>query len=172
MTTEISKEVPKETAMAFSCAEIDVGECPYYLLSRVSLGKTAALKRGFTEAGIGFVRPAYLGSLMSLWREDGLKVIDLGRRAGLEPSTMTGLLDRMERDGLVERRPDPADRRVLKIFLTESGARIRGTVIGIVDSTLAGVFAGVDAGEIDALKGLLRKVLINIREEKVDEQTG
>ena len=97
------------------------------------------MKRGFAEAGIGFVRPAYLGSLMSLWREDGLKMIDLGRRAGLEPSTMTGLLDRMERDGLVERRPDPADRRVLKIFLTATGAGIRETVIGIVDSTLAGV---------------------------------
>ena len=97
------------------------------------------MKRGFIEAGIGFVRPAYLGSLMSLWREDGLKVIDLGRRAGLEPSTMTGLLDRMERDGLVERRPDPADRRVLKIFLTATGAGIRETVTGIVDSTLVGV---------------------------------
>lgn len=169
---EISTNVPKETVVAFSCAELDVEECPYYLLTRVSLATTGAMKRGFTEAGIGFVRPAYLGSLMSLWREDGLKVIDLGRRAGLEPSTMTGLLDRMERDGLVERRADPADRRVLKIFLTENGAKIRETVIGIVDSTLAMVFAGVDAAELNALKGLLRKVLINVREEKEDEQSG
>ncbi len=154
--------------MSWSCAEIDPEECPYYLITRVSLGSTAAMKRGFAEAGIGFVRPAYLGSLMSLWREDGLKVIDLGRRAGLEPSTMTGLLDRMERDGLVERRTDPADRRVLKIFLTATGAGIRETVIRIVDSTLARVLSGVEAGEIDTLKGLLRKVLVNVREEKVD----
>ena len=165
---KMSKATAKEPTTAFSCAEIDPGECPYYLITRVSLASTAVLKRGFAEAGIGFVRPAYLGSLMSLWREDGLRVIDLGRRAGLEPSTMTGLLDRMERDGLVGRRPDPADRRVLKIFLTETGANIRETVIGIVDRTLAGVFSGVDADEIDALKGLLRKVLVNVREEKVD----
>ncbi len=153
---------------AVSCADIDPGECPYYLITRVSLGATAAMKRGFAEAGIGFVRPAYLGSLMSLWREDGLRVIDLGRRAGLEPSTMTGLLDRMERDGLVERRPDPADRRVLKIFLTETGARIRQTVIGIVDGTLLRVLSGVGRGEIDTLKELLRKVLVNVREERVE----
>jgi DNA-binding MarR family transcriptional regulator len=165
---KMSKETAKESATALSCAEIDPGECPYYLITRVSLGATAAMKRGFVEAGIGFVRPAYLGSLMSLWREDGLKMIDLGRRAGLEPSTMTGLLDRMERDGLVERRSDPADRRVLKIFLTGTGAGIRETVIGIVDGTLAGVLSGVDAGEIETLKGLLRKVLVNVREEKVD----
>jgi len=154
---------------AFRCADLDVEECPYYLITRVSLATTAALKRGFVEAGIGFIRPAYLGSLMSLWREDGLKMIELGRRAGLEPSTMTGLLDRMERDGLVERRPDPTDRRVLKIFLTEAGARVREAVIGIVDRILAVVFSEVGADEIEALKGLMRKVLINVREEKVDE---
>jgi len=159
----------KEPSAAFSCADLEVENCPYYLTTRVSLATTAALKRGFAEAGIGFVRPAYLGSLMSLWREDGLKMIDLGRRAGLEPSTMTGLLDRMERDGLVERRADPADRRVLKIFLTEAGNQARDAVIGIVDRTLAGVFSGVNAGEIEALKGLMRKVLTNIREEKLDE---
>jgi DNA-binding MarR family transcriptional regulator len=168
MVKERAKKETKEAAASLSCAEIDPGECPYYLITRVSLGATAAMKRGFAEAGIGFVRPAYLGSLMSLWREDGLKMIDLGRRAGLEPSTMTGLLDRMERDGLVERRPDPADRRVLKIFLTATGESIRETVIKIVDSTLAGLLSGVDADEIDTLKGLLRKVLVNVREEKVD----
>ncbi len=168
MARERAKVKTKEAAASLSCAEIDPEECPYYLITRVSLGATAAMRRGFIEAGIGFVRPAYLGSLMSLWREDGLKVIDLGRRAGLEPSTMTGLLDRMERDGLVERRPDPADRRVLKIFLTATGAGIRETVTGIVDSTLVGLLSGVDADEIDTLKDLLRKVLVNVREEKVD----
>ena len=168
MTAKKSPDQGKGRA-AFSCFDLDVEECPYYLITRVSLATTAAMKRGFAAAGIGFIRPAYLGSLMSLWREDGLKMIDLGRRAGLEPSTMTGLLDRMERDGLVERRPDPADRRVLKIFLTAAGAGSRETVVRIVDETLTGVFSGIDADEIEALKGLMRKVLTNIREEKDDE---
>jgi DNA-binding MarR family transcriptional regulator len=157
---------------ALSCFDLDVEECPYYLLTRASLAATAAMKRRFAAAGIGFVRPAYLGSLMNLWREDGLKMIDLGRRAGLEPSTMTGLLDRMERDGLVERRPDPADRRVLKIFLTEAGAKTRETVVRIVDETLTGIFSGIDADEIEALKKLMHKVLANVREEKDDETGG
>ena len=96
----------------------------------------------------------------------GSKVIDLGRRAGLEPSTMTGLLDRMERDGLVERRADAADRRVLQVFLTATGASIRRPSSGLWMHPSRGV--GVDAGEIDTLKGLLHKVLVNVREEKVD----
>jgi len=168
MSARKSQESKKENSV-FSCADLDIGECPYYLITRVSLAATAAMKRRFVAAGIGFVRPAYLGSLMSLWHEDGLKMIDLGRKAGLEPSTMTGLLDRMERDGLVERRPDPADRRVLKIFLTGAGAGAREAVVRIVDETLTGIFSGIDAGEIEALKGLMRKVLINTKEEKDDE---
>ena len=101
--------------------DFELTDCPYYLISRATLVVTAALRRGMAEAGVGHVRPAYVGVLMSLWRDDGLKVGELGRRAGLEPSTMTGLLDRMERDGLLERGPDPTDRRALRILLTQKG---------------------------------------------------
>jgi hypothetical protein len=52
--------------------------------------------------------------------------------------------------------------------VTGTGAGIREAVIGIVDGTLARVLSGVDAGEIETLKGLLRKVLVNVREERVD----
>jgi len=172
MGSKVSPKTARKPSAALSCANLDVEDCPYYLITRVSLAATTVLKRGFAEAGLGFVRPAYLGSLVSLWQEDGLKVIDLGRRAGLEPSTMTGLLDRMERDGLVERRTDPADRRVLKIFLTESGVKARDTVVAIVDRTLAGIFSCVDEKEIEALKALMRRVLVNLREEKIDESSG
>ena len=74
-------------------------DCPYYLISRSMLAVTSLLKKGFANEGINTIKPAYLSVLLSLWNEDGLKGNELGRRAGLEPSTMTGLLDRMERDG-------------------------------------------------------------------------
>ncbi len=100
---------------------IDTVNCPYYLVSRVTLVVTSALKKGLAAAGVGDVKPAYLGALFALWKEDGLKVVELGRRSGLEASTMTGLIDRMEHDGLVERRDDATDRRVQRINLTEKG---------------------------------------------------
>jgi DNA-binding MarR family transcriptional regulator len=99
----------------------DLTDCPYYLITRASLVTTAHLKRKLAEAGAGQIRPSYLGVLLSLWREDGLRGVELGRRAGLEPSTMTGILDRMERDDLVARRPDPDDRRAHRIHLTGRG---------------------------------------------------
>ena len=140
---------------------IDLKECPYYLISRVSLVVTAALKKEFAASGIEQVKPAYLGVLMSLWQEDGLKVIKLGKKAGLEPSTMTGLLDRMQRDQLVTRATDPDDRRVLRIHLTKAGRQVCDPVLKAVERVLNQVFAGIAEDEILQTKKLLRHVLTN-----------
>ncbi len=141
----------------------ELTDCPYYLITRTSLLVTAALKRELREAGVEKVRPAYLGVLMSLWRQDGLNVTELGRRAGLEPSTMTGLLDRMERDELVVRSADPADRRAHRIELTGFGRRAERTVTEIVDRALAKAMEGIDESDVEHTKSVLRRVLINAR---------
>jgi DNA-binding MarR family transcriptional regulator len=142
---------------------INPTDCPYYLISRTTLVGTSALKRGFAAAGVEQVRPAYIGVLMSLWREDGLNMTELGRRAGLEPSTMTGLLDRMERDGLLYRSADPGDRRALRVYLTEEGVHIQGTVLGVLEQVIAKIFSGISEEDLGHLKGILRRVLENSR---------
>ena len=143
--------------------ERNLQDCPFYIVTRASLVMHAAFKESFAAGGIGEVRPAYLAVLWCLWDEDGQKMRDLGRCAGLEPSTMTGLLDRMERDGLVTRSGDPSDRRVLKIHLTESGRAQEETVRRLVGETLAVLFDGIGDEEIDHLKDVLRRVMANTR---------
>jgi DNA-binding MarR family transcriptional regulator len=142
----------------------ELTDCPYYLVTRVALQVTSALKKGFIEAGVRRVRPAYLGVLMSLWREDGLKVAALGHQAGLEPSTMTGLLDRMERDGLVARSVDPLDRRAQRISLTQPGHAVKESVETVVEQVMAKVFADIAQPELEQAKRLLRRVLGNLQE--------
>ncbi len=142
----------------------ELTDCPYYLVTRVALQVTSALKKGFIAAGVQKVRPAYLGVLMSLWQSDGLKMVTLGRKAGLEPSTMTGLLDRMERDGLVARSVDPRDRRAQQIRLTPLGSDIKESVQTVVEEVMAKVFAGIVAPELEQTKKLLRQVLGNLQE--------
>ena len=143
----------------------DLKECPYYLISRVSLSVTAALKKEFLSSGIEQVKPAYLCVLMSLWQEDGLKVVALSKKAGLEPSTMTGLLDRMERDELVERMTDPADRRVLRIHLTKIGRQVRDPVLKVVDRVITEIFAGIPRESISQTKDILRHMLANTHQD-------
>lgn len=139
----------------------DPTECPYYLISRASLVITSELRLALNAAGIKQIRPSYLGALWSLWVEDGLKVVELGRRAGLEASTMTGLLDRMERDGLVARVADPEDRRALRINLTKRGKALKEPVQAVVDETLERMFSSIAEPDLNQLKETLRSVLTN-----------
>lgn len=65
------------------------------------------------------ITPVQFYVLSSLWENDGVKFKDLARSLNMDGSTLTGILDRMERLDLVERRDDPEDRRSLLIFLKE-----------------------------------------------------
>ena len=143
-------------------------DCPYYLISRATLAVTSYLKKEFANQGISTIKPAYLGVLLSLWNEDGLKANELGKRAGLEPSTMTGLLDRMERDGLVKREPDPNDRRASKIHLTQKGVDVEVTATKIVSTTLEKVFRTISEKDIETTKNVLRTILLNCGKEDVN----
>ncbi|MDX3074142.1 MarR family winged helix-turn-helix transcriptional regulator [Streptomyces sp. NPDC088354] len=71
----------------------------------------------------------------------------LAERLGVDRTVMTYLLDDMERADLVERRPDPADRRSRRIVATEHGARrweeLRGRVRGVEDQLLGVLPEGV-----------------------------
>jgi DNA-binding MarR family transcriptional regulator len=149
----------------------DPTDCPYYLISRATLAITARLRRALADAGAGQIRVSYLGVLMALWQLDDLKTGDLGRRAGLEPSTMTGLLDRMERDELVERKPDPKDRRAQRIHLTEAGRTVQSPIESAVDATMEQVMAGVPDGELDRTKQVLLQILHNTEKPTHPEKT-
>jgi DNA-binding MarR family transcriptional regulator len=146
-------------------ATLDPMECPLYLVSRLSLVITSALKKRLIEADLGHVKPAYLWALLSLWVEDGLKVTDIARRAGLDNSTMTGLLDRMERDGLVARTADISDRRTLRIYLTDEGKRIQEPVITETLQVLDECFGGIPEADLDVTKATLARVLSKVRED-------
>jgi DNA-binding MarR family transcriptional regulator len=65
------------------------------------------------------VTPVQFYVLSALWENDGVKFKDLARNLSMDGSTLTGILDRLERLDYVERRYDPEDRRSLLIFLKE-----------------------------------------------------
>ncbi|NLW43938.1 MAG: MarR family transcriptional regulator [Syntrophomonadaceae bacterium] len=62
--------------------------------------------------------------IMNLYRHDGMKFKDLANALSIEGPTLTGLIDRMERAGFLERRGDPEDRRSVLVYLTDKGKLI------------------------------------------------
>src|ERR1700749_3937673 len=75
------------------------------------------------------VAPGQFAPLVMLFEQDGLTQAELCRRINVEQPTMANTLDRMERDGLVVRKPDRDDKRRALIHLTARAKDIRGTVM-------------------------------------------
>lgn len=73
---------------------------------------------------LGLTYPRYLAMLV-LWEKDGASVKALGERLALDSGTLTPLLKRLEQQGLVTRRRDPGDERVVLIHLTPEGKKLR-----------------------------------------------
>ena len=68
--------------------------------------------------------PQYL-VLMVLWETDGARVSAIGDRLALDSATLTPLLKRLESRGVIERRRSSSDERVVQVFLTAEGKRLR-----------------------------------------------
>ncbi|MEP9354346.1 MarR family transcriptional regulator [Xanthobacter sp. KR7-65] len=94
---------------------------------------------------VGLTYPQYL-VMVTLWEEDDRTVGNIGDKLGLESSTLTPLLKRLEAMGHVSRSRDPDDERVVRIRLTDKGRALRretrtipGCILAATGLDIAGV---------------------------------
>ncbi|MFN7150268.1 MAG: MarR family winged helix-turn-helix transcriptional regulator [Microthrixaceae bacterium] len=90
-------------------------------------------------------------------REDGLPMRELACRLHCDPSQLTGIADRLEAMALVERRPDPADRRVKLLGLTPRGERLAHRLSVELNADAPG-FSALTDHERTTLEHLLSKL--------------
>jgi DNA-binding MarR family transcriptional regulator len=95
---------------------------------------------------------------------------ELARLARVEQSSMAQLLNRMERDGLIERVADPDDGRSRLISLTAQASRRMSKGKAIMDATVKIALHGFSAAEIDRLEELMQRVCDNL--ERAAEEKG
>lgn len=80
----------------------------------------------------------------------------MGEKLSCDASFMTGMVDRLEEDGLIERRPDPGDRRVTLIALTGEGEKLRERALAALHEPPP-EFDALDGAELEQLATLLDK---------------
>ncbi len=100
--------------------------------------------------------------LIELWREDGLRGGELAERLGVEPPTVTKMLRRLERCGLVSRRQDPEDARSFRVYLTEEGRSLEVPVVRCWEGVEEKSLRGLSVEERRTLHTLLTKVRANL----------
>lgn len=69
--------------------------------------------------------------LYCLQEENGITLKEIGTRTLIDSSSMTVLVDKLEKDNLVERRLDPQDRRAIRVFITDKGAQVAAQIVKI-----------------------------------------
>ena len=98
--------------------------------------------------------------LFRLRQQEGLSQVDLADVLELQPISLVRLLDRLVEHGLLERRPDPRDRRANKLFLTKAGRRLVDDLDSLRDAIATDVLRDVPA---DAIRASL-DTLVEIKE--------
>lgn len=96
--------------------------------------------------------------LANLEREDGQTPAVLSRRMLVTAGNLTGLVDRAERDGVAERRPDPADRRLSRVWLTDKGRQLVQSLLPVHAEHVSELLSALDAAERRELRRLLGKL--------------
>jgi DNA-binding MarR family transcriptional regulator len=109
------------------------------------------------------LRPGMGPILFALFQEDDCSIKEIGARVQLSSSTLTGLLVRMERAKLIERRRDPEDGRVVRVRLTSLGRSLEPRCRQALQSFDALVAAALDESEIGAAKDLVRRFTAAMR---------
>jgi len=87
---------------------------------------------------------AQWGVLVRLDRSEGLKQSELAELLDLQPITLTRLLDRLAENGLIERRPDPNDRRANRLFLTAAARPVLERLAELGAEVMEAVLVGLD----------------------------
>ena len=103
--------------------------------------------------------PAQFMTLLELWAEDGLTQTQLVARLDVEQATMANTLKRMERDGLVERRPHPQDRRAQQVWLSDKGRALEGPATQAAAAQNEAALAPLSPQERGQLLDLSRRLI-------------
>ena len=133
---------------------IDIEKSVGFLLAKAYQRACALFKEEFDRYDL---TPQQFGLLAFLWQEDGLSQAELSARSQIDRTTMGGIIDRLEKEGLIERRNHPEDRRAYQVFLTSRSKSL--------EHELCIVAARVQERVNDPLSTEERKMLVRLLEK-------
>lgn len=137
-----------------------------FLISQIKHISERVWDRMLKEYGIDVFNGAQGKLLYVLWEHDGISAAELAKKAGLKPTTLTTMLDRMERADLLKRTPHETDRRAMRLCLTEKGKALQKMSEYPSDRITEVYYAGFTNEEVEQFESYLLRVLRNLQNEE------
>jgi|SRR5579884_493915 len=132
-----------------------------FLLTQAEALLSRVLGRALAPYGVSW--PQALSLLVLAEQGGPISATRLVEQLGLGRTAMTSVVDRLERQGWVERRPSPADRRVALLVLTDAGRQMIDEIRPRLGQAIAGYFAGLDPEALAAWRAGLTRLIAVLR---------
>ncbi len=107
-----------------------------------------------------------------LKRHAGIRQGPLAELIEVEPITLSRMVDRLAEADLVERRPDPTDRRAWQLYLTPRAADLLNEMRSVAEQLTEDATEGLNAGERDQLIALVERVRANLSRRECQKETA
>jgi MarR family transcriptional regulator, organic hydroperoxide resistance regulator len=130
-------------------------DCIFFQITKASQNAIRFFSQRVTPLGVTAVQALVL---LFLFDEDSVTSKDLGERAQLDSATLTGIIDRLEGQGLVVRGEHPDDRRAISVRLTDAGRETAAKVAALSEEANRDFLRGLSPEENQALRRLLSVV--------------
>ena len=134
---------------------MEFNECINYLLTTAQHAVFQRMTERLSEYDI---TPGQYGILNCLWSHKSVNPKEIAKILCLETSTISGVMDRMQKKGIIDRQVSKEDRRCVQVMLTDVGKELEEPVLRIVEEVNKEVMAGFTPAEEALLKDCLRRI--------------
>lgn len=122
------------------------------------------LSNGFLEYSKNEVMALFL-----IYRRDNVNVSEVAEYINAPLNTATGVINRLEKKKIVERRRDTEDKRVVKIYLTDEGRKQIKEQVDCICKYIKRIYLSLDIDEINTLSSVMNKIFNILKEEKLED---
>ena len=137
-----------------------------FLISQIKQISGRIFEKILSEKNIEEFNGAQGRILYVLWQEDSIAIKELSNKTGLALTTLTSMLDRMEKMDLIKRTFDKTDRRKILIILTEKAISLKDVYYEVSEKMSEIVYNKFSKEEINQFEDYLDRILINLNEFK------
>lgn len=135
-----------------------------FLITKIKQLGDRIFQRILNEKGVDAFNGPQGRILYTLWQEDGVPIKTISDKCGLAITTLTTMLERMEKQELIHRQPDEKDKRKTLIVLTEKARGLESDYHAVSDQMGRLYYKGFSASEIEQFEAFLERVRDNLEE--------
>ena len=136
-----------------------------FLITKIKQLGDRIFEKVLTEKGIDAFNGAQGRILYVLWQQDGIPIKVISDRCGLAITSLTTMLERMEKQGLIRRVQDEKDKRKTLLYLTENTKALKNHYAAVSEQMSGIYYQGFTEDEIIQFESFLQRIQENLEEK-------